>query len=881
MFIHQVIFALLLLFGLMSNGAIAGAPFATWTTGIKKVLIIPVRFTDQVGPSDVPGPGGYLSGWGNVTNGTALTGISNFFARQSYGKCILQFTVLPEINLGVSYSNYNLPYGTTGISKYTQWSEPGSLADDVRARARQVGVSAGNPALYNTDNYDLDIIACGFIPGQGTIGSGLTHGKGVFATTFKALSHELCHNLGLFHANGVSRASGYSPLKNGTFYSDAYGDVYDLMGFKDTAPIPLTPDREINVYWKNVLGWLPDDQITNPAASGTYRIVAFDQGTLESGKSYALRCVRDASRTYWFDFRQAITNVDAVWSQNGLEVHLGGESFSATAGQTTLLDMTPGSRGLPGSTYATMHDAPLAIGRTYSDAEANLHVTPIKKGGTTPESLDVVVNHGPFPGNGTPTLSISPTNIFLGAGITQIFSAAAIDPDGDTLAYYWEFDDPDKAGGTEAGNSNPDSRLAIQGSHAWTRNGENLVRCTVTDLKGHSVTTTAKVTITNGSAAILTISGVVKDENGNPLAGAVVNNFKATAPNAVAYGAANFAGSGETGADGRYIVQLPSIGANTYNLSVLYHGYAFSCSVAGGAIAVTSASVANVDFTRIRTNRTISGAVVVAGRAYDPATDGPLTVSTGGQSVPATFGSWSMTIADGSLVNLTATPVNAGYTVLNYFPNPYLVANDFNLLHFDVKIPGLMPEVAFASSGAASDDSVGSVNIPVALTLPPGSNSWVAEQSVYYWIDPSSTAEYGVDYKMSGGQLTFYANTVPSPRLIPLQVIHNSVPKRKTVIVKMGPASSIVNLGPITTYTYTIGNPGPQISGFALTNGTLKLTWPGSDAAHYTIQSTPTLLPPMWTDFAPHTNLPGVDGPMTRSISLGAAANGFFRLKIE
>lgn len=79
-----------------------------------------------------------------------------------------------------------------------------------------------------------------------------------------------------------------------------------------------------------------------------------------------------------------------------------------------LWDMTPGSRGYIttnfigiGPAYATMDDAPLQIGRTYTDAEANFHITPIKKGGTIPESLDVAVNCGDFPINQSPTGSIS------------------------------------------------------------------------------------------------------------------------------------------------------------------------------------------------------------------------------------------------------------------------------------------------------------------------------------------------------------------------------------------------------------------------------------------------------------------------------------------
>ena len=49
--------------------------------------------------------------------------------------------------------------------------------------------------------------------------------------------------------------------------------------------------------------------------------------------------------------------------------------------------------------------------------------------------------------------------------------------------------------------------------------------------------------MTGGTAALLTISGVVKDESGNPIAGAVVNNYKGSAPNLVKYGATSFVGS--------------------------------------------------------------------------------------------------------------------------------------------------------------------------------------------------------------------------------------------------------------------------------------------------------------------------------------------------
>jgi hypothetical protein len=728
----------------------------------------------------------------------------------------MEFTVLPEIDMGVSYTVYNAPYGTSGISKFAAWDEPGSFADDVRAKARQVGQSLGQLALYDSDNYDLDFLFCGFIPGQGTLASGRAHGKGIFGTTSLALAHEFGHNFGLQHANGISRSTYHSPIRSGFFFTDAYGDVYDLMGWKNTSPIPLPPDRDLNPYWKWQMGWLTDENIATPGVSGTYRIHAFDQPTLEAGKNYALRIVRDPSRVYWFSYRAGITNPESIWSNNGLEVRIGGESIVATGGHTTLLDMTPGSRGLaniPGVTnnpYATLYDAPLAIGRTYSDNEANLHVTPVKKGGTAPESLDVVLNYGSFPGNAAPTVSIAPATVTIAAGVAQTFTATASDANGDALSYYWEFDDPDALGGTAAGNTNPDARLSTQGSHAWTRSGTFLARCTVSDMKGCKTIASATVTVTGGATALRTVSGVVKDENGNPLAGAVVNNYKGGSPNLVRYGATNFIGSSETAADGKYVIHVPTNITGTLYPTVMHQGFVFTNANAGGAVGVYSASVANVNYTRVRTNRTVSGGVYVAGRGYNPATDGPLTVNVNGQNITATGSGWTTTIADGTPLNITATSGTPGNSVFGTFPNPYVAVDDFNLLHLFLNVPGLMPQVGFTSNGATSDDTVGTVNIPVTLALPPGSNSWPANQFIYYWLDRSSTAEYGVDFKMAGGSISFTGGQVPAPYLIPLKILPTGEPKSKTVVIKLGPASSIVNMGPVTTFTYTITNaPAP------------------------------------------------------------------------
>src|SRR5439155_645160 len=89
-----------------------------------------------------------------------------------------------------------------------------------------------------------------------------------------------------------------------------------------------------------------------------------------------LRFTRSATQNYWVQFRQLFTTkallngVQLLWTGNGNE-------------HSQLLDAQ-----LKGSST----DNALVIGRTFSDTNLGLYITPIGKGHTVPESIDVVVN---------------------------------------------------------------------------------------------------------------------------------------------------------------------------------------------------------------------------------------------------------------------------------------------------------------------------------------------------------------------------------------------------------------------------------------------------------------------------------------------------------
>ncbi|MEY5024573.1 MAG: hypothetical protein RLZZ244_101, partial [Verrucomicrobiota bacterium] len=361
-----------------------------WTWGPKTLLYIRVAF-----PDTLKEPQSEAAAY------EMLRASSDFFIENSYGKLSLVPTVTPLLILSKTEAYY------------TQKGGVHELRADALALAREMG--------YDVDSYDLDSVA--YTGGPGSFGGMAWVGaKGVWMKSFSSRieSHELGHNFGVWHSN-FWETEGRSVIGMGR--NVEYGNVFDTMGSASPA------DGHFCAQFKSRLGWLSSDQtLERVTRSGVYRLTAFDQPRLESGKRYALVIPKDDKREYWAEFRQR-SHGGNLAIRDGIVLNFapwgawGSSSVEGSNGGVHLLDTTPGSRD-------GVKDAPLVIGRTYSDWDSNIHITPVGKAGTVPESMDVVVNLGPFPLNHAPTLSLSASSWNVAVGGTVTLAASAADEDG-------------------------------------------------------------------------------------------------------------------------------------------------------------------------------------------------------------------------------------------------------------------------------------------------------------------------------------------------------------------------------------------------------------------------------------------------------------------
>ncbi len=451
----------------MLGSASGGGPVAQSanTEGTKKLLIIRVDFPDA--------PGQVVS---DATLTTLIGNMLTHWTEMSYGK--MTWTALgagsdftPTLRLPLGHASY------TGFST-------------MLAAARTAATAAG----YNYTNYTHEVVVTGDKPDVSFGGIAYVGARGAWLANSQwnlgVCSHEVGHNFGLNHA-------GFWDTDDGTTIGSGsaveYGNPFDQMGGASSSM-----DAHFGARQKNFLDWLVDADVVKITTDGTTttRIRAFDRSAAAGDKAIAVDRA-GTSNDYWIDYRQDYADTN-LWMRDGVLLNWGDVTISNM--KPLLLDWTPGT--------SSKDDCPVMIGRTFSDPAAGIHITPVLRGtdldGTT--WIDVTVNRGAFAGNQKPSVMLTASNLNPAVNGSVTFTAAATDPNGDALAYFWDWGDT-----TFTANN------STTAAKSWSSSGTKTVRCYVTDMKG--MTTTGQLLVQVGTSSTFFIQGVV-----STTAGAFVEN---------------------------------------------------------------------------------------------------------------------------------------------------------------------------------------------------------------------------------------------------------------------------------------------------------------------------------------------------------------------
>lgn len=464
--------------GIPADGPDCRPPVA-WTNGAKKVLVIRVDFSDKPG-TPVSDEGALITPAFVADLFNRTNGINDFYRQNSYQKTELSITeadVTPVYRLPNTAAYYSTGDGISG------YDDELHLAAQALAGGTLVNgtLTGGTYTIANYERIGVVFSDLSKVGGKKIAYGGLGEITGDKfwingSMNFKVCAHEIGHNYGANHCN-LWQVDDGNPI-SATGSSKEYGDPYGVMG-KSNADI----NYQFDMWEKSILNWLPDSTVRTVTASGTYRVYRFDHANANitggTANALALKVVKDSitdpanGRDYWIGFRQSIPGNNAL--ANGAYILWGYNQNRAG----NLLDMTT-----PGS---SAQDAALAVGASFYDSVANLSITPIARGGTTPnEYLDVQVNFGAT-GGAAPVIAGGTISITGTASARQgtIFSVNASDADGDTLAYSWDF------------GAGPAFFNSSTVSHTWAVGGTYNVTVSVSDMKGHTTTATRTVTVTD------------------------------------------------------------------------------------------------------------------------------------------------------------------------------------------------------------------------------------------------------------------------------------------------------------------------------------------------------------------------------------------------
>jgi autotransporter-associated beta strand protein len=498
----------------MDGGDLDGVVMASpWTEGPKTLLLIRVDFPDFQGQvvSD-------------ATLEQLIADMNTHYSAMSSGK-----TSIALLGQGSAITpTVRMPNNSSAYASHTKFSR---VLTDARAAAAAAG--------FNYLNYTHEVVIMGATPvvpytaGMANVGA---RGAWVHNSQWnlRTTGHELGHNFGLPHSGAWDTDDG-SVIGPGEIWS--YGNVFDLMGVGNASSFL----RHFGATPKQFLDWIPMTDVIKITMDGstTSRIRAMDRVQADGNKRALAVDRAGSTNDYWVEYRQQFGTSFGL--RDGVLVNWA--NINGGYQQPLLLDMAPNT--------STKEDAVLPMGKTFSDAAAGIHITPVGRGtdGDGVGWMDVTVNRGTFAGNVKPAVTLGATNANPAVSTSVTFTATASDPNGDTLAYFWDWGD----GSTTANNS-------ATANKSWSTTGTRTVRCIVSDMKGQ--TTTASMLVQVGTTNTFSIQGVVSTTLGAPMQGVVVS--------------ASPTQSATTDGDGVY--SITGLTAGTYTLTATKTGASFVTS---------------------------------------------------------------------------------------------------------------------------------------------------------------------------------------------------------------------------------------------------------------------------------------------------------------
>lgn len=456
-----------------------------------KVAVIVADYTDLAGY-----PVTAAQAASTFTSSTAS--VTSYFDATSRGRMTTTTTVLGPWHLGIG----QCPGGSSS------WGFSSSIT---------AALNAATAHGYNLSSYDHVVLWTKAPCHQGWAGIAYVPGRYVqvtvdwatYASDEPALSamvasHELGHNLGLYHSDGLACFSGSAQVElGGSCSSSVYYDQYTTMGMAGSPVHSLLDADRLDS-----LGWLSSGESQTVTAVGTYSLVPTYSAT---AGVRLLRIARPApvvaggqSGAWTLELRSTLTGQD--WDHfggapynlvtSGVSIRYSEDQFrsSALLGESYMVDGVADGNTSSGAYF---WDAPFQPGTTFADAAGGFTVTVNSVGGS---GASVTIGDTQPP---TVPLSVSATAIPTGGA--EIDWQAATDNLG--LAHYRIYRDGSQIGEVSASTfTYTDQPAGFGGLHTYGVSGVDTAglvgpQATHTTTLASPPTAPLSVTATAGNSA--------------------------------------------------------------------------------------------------------------------------------------------------------------------------------------------------------------------------------------------------------------------------------------------------------------------------------------------------------------------------------------------